>query len=752
MCVEKKLDYLMESSRLELTLKHLNIYYDKTIKTVAKIDEEVEYGIRHFNSDNAEQFNELVINSVIQSNLKTKIQNLVQSLNKPYFSRVDFKEGSSDEDENLYIGKTSLMNEETHKLLVIDWRAPISNLYYEGRIGEAHYQCPEGIVNGIISLKRQYSIENSNLKDYFDIDITTNDEFLQACLGSNADNRLKDIVSTIQAEQNQVIRADMWQPLIVQGAAGGGKTTIALHRIAYLIYTYEKTFTPDNFMIIAPNRFFLNYISEVLPELGVDKVIQTTYEDFARMVLGKKVKIREGYIKLGNIVNKSISINTQKLSVKEISHLKSSLKFKDFLEEYINYLEESFLPEEDFKIYKFKLISRENLMKLFKEEYKHLPFKKRIAEMKKHLNNILKRNQQKLLDKVELIYDEKLEQIRHKMKDCSDRRNIFIKMTDERDALLEKIKKESKTLVNDYIKKIEYRKVEDYYREFLEKLLDSTQDENLLLKDTCKSTINSVIENLYEIEDLAPLLLLKYRIFGLDEKITVRHVVIDEAQDFSLFQLYMLKTLIGSSSMTILGDLCQGINSYRGIEDWQDVMDNIFTETKSTFLKLDQSYRTTVEIMNKASSVIEKLDDEKLPPAKPVLRHGDDVSIVELESYDEICMNISRDIDDMKSRGYNSMAIICKTLEECNNIKKKLNQYNKNITLIQGNEKKYNGGIAIIPSYLVKGLEFDMVIVANGSKEMYTFEQMDVKLLYVALTRPLHKLNIYSLGEKSKLL
>ncbi|WBW95156.1 RNA polymerase recycling motor HelD [Oceanirhabdus sp. W0125-5] len=751
MCIEKKSDYLMESSRLDLTLKHLNIYYDKTIKTVAKIDEEVEYGIRHFNSDNAEQFNELVINSVLQSNLKTKVQNLVQSLNKPYFSRVDFKEDSSDEDENLYIGKTSLMNEETHKLLVIDWRAPIANLYYEGRIGEAHYECPEGIINGVISLKRQYSIENSNLKDYFDIDITTNDEFLQASLGANADNRLKDIVSTIQAEQNRVIRADMWKPLIVQGAAGGGKTTIALHRIAYLIYTYEKTFTPDNFMIIAPNRFFLNYISEVLPELGVDKVIQTTYEDFARMVLGKKVKIREGYIKLGNIVNKSMSSNIGNSTVKEISHFKSSLEFKDLLEEYIDYLEESFLPDEDFKIYKFKLISRENLMKLFKEEYKHLPFKKRIDEMKKHLNNVLKRNKQKLLDKVELIYDEKLNQIRHKMKDGPERRKLFIKMTDERDLLLEKIKKQSKTLVNDYLKKIEYRTVEEYYREFLEKLVDSKL-EDILVKDTCTSTIDSIIQNLYEIEDLAPLLLLKYSIFGLDEKITVRHVVIDEAQDFSLFQLYMLKTLIGSSSMTILGDLCQGINSYRGIEDWQDVTNKIFTETKSTFLKLDQSYRTTVEIMDKASSVIEKLDDEKLPPAKPVLRHGDDVSVIELDSYQEICRNISMDIDNMESRGYSSLAIICKTLDECMKIKKILKGHNKNLTLIQGNEKKYNGGIAIIPSYLVKGLEFDMVIVANGSKEMYAFNQMDVKLLYVALTRPLHKLNIYSLGEKSNLL
>jgi DNA helicase-2/ATP-dependent DNA helicase PcrA len=186
-----------------------------------------------------------------------------------------------------------LTRDEDQKLIIVDWRAPIANMYYESRLGDASYQCPDGKISGTLSLKRQFSIEKGRLEEIFDIDITTNDQFLQSYLGASADNRLKDIVSTIQAEQNRVIRANMERPLIVQGVAGSGKTTIALHRIAYLIYNYGKSFVPENFMIIAPNRLFLNYISEVLPELGVERVKQTTFEDFAREVIHEKYQIKD---------------------------------------------------------------------------------------------------------------------------------------------------------------------------------------------------------------------------------------------------------------------------------------------------------------------------------------------------------------------------------------------------------------------------------------------------------------------------
>ena len=263
-------DYDEEVLRLNTILEYLIDYNKNILKEKKELDEAVNYGYSHYNSDNAEQFNELVINTALQRNLESRVRGLEKSIEKPYFARVDFKEEGKENIQRLYIGKTSLVDDKSNELLIVDWRAPIATLYYEGRLGEAKYDCEDGVIGGNISLKRQYAIEKSKLIDIYDIDITTNDEFLQASLNSLKDNRLKDIVSTIQEEQNRVIRADMWKPLIVQGAAGGGKTTIALHRIAYLLYNYEKTLSPDNFMIIAPNRFFLSYISDVLPELGVD--------------------------------------------------------------------------------------------------------------------------------------------------------------------------------------------------------------------------------------------------------------------------------------------------------------------------------------------------------------------------------------------------------------------------------------------------------------------------------------------------
>ena len=222
-------------------------------------------------------------NSYVSSHLaylnNKKLSDLKKIKKKPYFARIDFK-SKNDPKEELYIGKLSILDSETQKPIIIDWRAPISNLYYDGRIGNSSYKSPEGIIEGTIFLKRQYFIENQILEKYSDIDLKTNDELLQIALNEKADDRLKNIVATIQGEQNDIIRADMNTALIVQGVAGSGKTTIALHRIAYLIYNCDKEFDPENFMIIAPNKFFLNYISNVLPDLGVENVKQYTFEDF----------------------------------------------------------------------------------------------------------------------------------------------------------------------------------------------------------------------------------------------------------------------------------------------------------------------------------------------------------------------------------------------------------------------------------------------------------------------------------------
>lgn len=749
-------EYHKEIDRLNYTINYLKGCNKNSKIEKQRIDKAVDYSITHYNSDNAEQFNELMINTKIQDSLSQKLKDINKSLSKPYFARVDFTEEGNNKLQNFYIGKMALLRDEDQELIITDWRAPIATLYYEGRIGDAAFYSPEGEVNGQITLKRQYVIETGQLNEIYDIDITTNDEFLQAALGSSKDRRLKDIVSTIQAEQNKVIRADMWKPLVVQGAAGGGKTTIALHRIAYLLYNYGGSLNSNNFMIIAPNRFFLSYISEVLPDLGVENVLQTTFEDFAVDITSEKLKIKNAYDKLSYLLNQE-EIKTQKDQIQNISYFKSSLNFKDLLNDYVKIIEEKFVPAMDFKVDSFILIKHEDIKKSFLYEYGDIPYAKRINEIKKTLRNTLKFNKKSIVEKIEREFDSKIDEARETMEDSTERRQIIIELTEARDAAIEKTKNKFKTVIKNYISGFKVLSPLEYYKNLLNnKEIFHRLSKPYLSKDMAEEvrleTLNNLNNNQVEIEDLSPIMYIKHKVIGLEEKLTVRHVVIDEAQDFSPFQLYIIKEIIGGNSFTILGDLCQGIYSYRGINDWESVSESIFGSNNYTMLTLEQSYRTTIEIMEAANEVIKSLHNSSFPPSKPVIRHGEKVTVTEKSNLKDIAKEITEIIKGIKQEGFKSAAIVCKTLEESKEIKAYLKGLGYDINTISGSEDEYFGGVVIIPSYLVKGLEFDVVIIANGSSSAYSEDPLDVKLLYIAMTRPLHRLYIYSVGERAKML
>lgn len=341
-----------------------------------------------------------------------RLKDIAGIKNKPYFARLDFKENGK-EIENFYIGKLSVLDNNTKEPVVIDWRTPVANLYYNNRLGEAEYECLDGTISGEIFLKRQYFIENKNLEKYVDIDVTGNDELLQSAISEKADDRLKNIVATIQEEQNKIIRAGMNNPLIVQGVAGSGKTTIALHRIAYLIYNYEKEFKPEDFMIIAPNRFFLNYISNILPDLGVEDVKQYTFEDFAYEVIGKKLKISDSNEKLVTIVNKefdNINKGNIDIMIKE-SKYKSSIKYKEKVDEFLKSVEENFIPKKDFKIEDIEIIKYEELNNLFINTYRIYDYNRRIFEMKKNMSSILKTKAEKICDDIRSVRSKRISEL-----------------------------------------------------------------------------------------------------------------------------------------------------------------------------------------------------------------------------------------------------------------------------------------------------------------------------------------------------
>lgn len=714
-----------------------------------------------------------------------KLENIKSIKDKPYFARMDFKEDGKSV-EKLYIGKISLLDNKTAYPIIVDWRAPISNLYYEGRVGKAEYECLGEKIKGEIFLKRQYIIENQELKKYVNINVTGNDELLQNALEEKADDRLKNIVATIQDEQNKIIRADINQPLIVQGVAGSGKTTIALHRIAYLIYNYEKEFKPEEFMIIAPTKFFLNYISNILPDLGVNDVKQTTFEDFAYDVIGKKLKISDNNEKLVIIVNKDFNeINNVETDIMiQEAKLKSSIEFKKMVDDYLKIVEDSYIPKQDLEIniiydnneinlynnlhktenknnkinysdskhdntnyddissnnVKTTIMKYEEISNLFKNTYKMYNFTTRIKEIEKNLAAELKKKTPEIIENLKKERTQKIANLTGKNR---------IELYDKYDKIIKILEKEHKKIIKNYISKIPKKDCIQYYKEFIQNYL---KNENEVLKYLKANTLNNLNKNEVSFEDLAPIMYIQIQLFGVKEKCKIKHVVIDEAQDYGEFQFDVLKTLINSNSMTILGDIAQGVHYYRGIENWKKFIDTEFKDVKTVYTTLQKTYRTTKEIMDVANNVISKLPEyekEYIVLGEPVIDRKNSINIKKVENKEELIKNINDRINTYIKQGYKSIAIIGKDMSECENLEKKLRTIRKDIKLIRGKDSEYNSGISIVPSYLAKGLEFDCVLLSDVSKEKYGNSSLDIKLLYVSITRAMSKLDVFYKGECS---
>ncbi|SET80430.1 DNA helicase-2 / ATP-dependent DNA helicase PcrA [Natronincola peptidivorans] len=751
MSVKKHPDYRKEVERLDYTKDYIKKTLDATEEYRSLYKENIKDAMENLDYlDSSQSYISVLINTKFIEIADRNFDNLKRIQDKPYFARIDFKPHEREMADKIYIGKTSLMRSEEEVPLIVDWRSPIANIYYEGRLGETSYVAEGGKQEGELLLKRQFTIEEGELKNIMDIDITTTDTFLQASLEANAEERLKDIASTIQAEQNRVIRADMHLPLIVQGVAGSGKTTIALHRIAYFIYTYEKTFDPENFMIIAPNKLFINYISDVLPELGVEDVKQTTFIDFIEELIGNKYKMADGSDKLMTLIDgKNTSEKDQLEWLKWAAAFKGSMDFKRLLDNYIRDLEKDYLPKDDFTLHGHIIISKEAIHRMLLQEFNYLPLYKRTDELKKTLRNQLKEFKEKLLKETEAAYDDEIENIRCRMEASEERRQKILPLIEERDTKLEAIKKDAKTLVNNYIKRFPKKDLFELYKELMiqEDLIEKYGGISLPSQgvDYLCQQAKVLLENKkIELEDYAPLAYIKHRIFGFKEKLKVNSVVIDEAQDFSLFQFYTLKEILKTNMFTLLGDISQGIHSYRSIQNWEEVRDEVFYERKSNYITLVQSYRTTIEVMNLANAIILKLANPRIVLAKPVIRHGDKPEMREFSEKEVLLEGLQEKLQQIKDN-YKSIAIIGKTKKECKEIKKYLDKHKKLHTkILDEKEESYDAGIILVPVHLAKGLEFDAVLITS-IEEIYQEEELDIKLLYVAMTRALHELDLFFL-------
>lgn len=685
-----------------------------------------------------------------------KKRNLESSKDKPYFARIDFKEESAKKASKIYIGKANI-DDDNNNLIVVDWRAPIASLYYDGRLGKVNYNAPAGNIQGDLLLKRLFEIEHGKLKGFSDIDISASDELLKPYLTSNSEVRLKNIISTIQTEQNAIIRAPLGRPLIIQGVAGSGKTTVALHRIAYLAYTYDKQLQSKDFMIIAPNKFFLDYISNILPDLGVNDVNQCTFEEFAEQIIDAGIKVESSTEKLANIVNNR-GKGKKHETEQAISTFKSSLEFKEILDKYLQNIEEHYLPESDLKVGDITILSHEKLVENFKECLQGKALEEKLKKFKARLKMFFENNQDLIEDIIRKQRTKEIESLDKNLpKDEYKKRRLEI--FEKYDGPLELLKNNGKKLIDNYVKGVKKPNPLVYYRDFITKLPLYTQgmdiDENII-KGVQDGIISSKNSKQVEYEDLAPLMYIASKIRGnkkqiKNNQIFPKHIVVDEAQDYSPFQFLVLKNILKSDSMTILGDISQGIYSYRGTNDWTEVNDKIF-DGKANILDLSKSYRTTMEIMEKGNDVIDKIRDRiHTRLAEPVIRRGEPVTITKQEEK-QLATTIANRINELVQDKRTNIAVITKTLQEAKDLYKNITKQGIDATLISEKSAEYNGGVSIIPSYLVKGLEFDSVILSDAGNEEYGNNELDAKLLYVAITRAMHTLDIYYTKERTELL
>lgn len=690
-----------------------------------------------------------------------------ESYNKPYFARIDFREYRKDF-ETFYIGKLGLGDMLEGEEKVIDWRAPLADLYYSGTQGEAYYKAPIGVIEGELSLKRKFLLDdNYNLKECFDEGINEIilksgiseegdgliDEFLRINLENSTGTKLKDVVATIQKEQNDIIRAPKNSPLIVQGSAGSGKTTVALHRLAYLLYRYRETIGGEDILIVAPNKIFLDYISEVLPNLGVDKVKQRTFEEIALKMLGIRGKVITKDKKLVEILENDPEKNKY---IIDSSNLKGSMLFKEMLDRYIKILEKADSDIDNIRILGYSVFDSEEIKRLFLKDLVKYPVNKRKDEIKNYFSKKLGEKVSKVLDKVDFHYEYKIARLKKSMEDCKERREKLIELYDERDNHKKEIKKSARKEFNEYFNRWKGIDTTNVYKDFIE----NEEIFNEMTKGKIKEELviyirenlaNNIDNKIIDSDDLAAMLYLKLKIEGIDESSLLKHIVIDEAQDYSMLQLYVMSMMVLGKSLTIVGDIGQGIYSFRGINTWSEVT-NLVYDKNAEYKHLGQSYRSTVEIINYANKVLVKQKTYE-KPAKPVLRHGMVPEEFKFSFAKEFCERLDSIVKKVKDEGKTSVAIVGKTLDECKKIRTLVKKYsNYEFSLIKDDQKEFDLNLIIIPSYLTKGLEFDCTIVYNLNKENYNDNEIDKKLLYVVLTRALHYEYIFYKDEKSPLI
>jgi DNA helicase-2/ATP-dependent DNA helicase PcrA len=657
-------------------------------------------------------------------------KNLGQAKRKPYFTRIDFTEAGG-APRTYYIGKYGVLRTDSLEVEVVDWRAPVANLYYSGQIGPLKYEAPDGTVEGELTLKRQFGIEDGEIQTIFDADIVSQDEFLQGVLGETTGERLREIVTTIQSEQNYVIRYPIDKNLVVQGVAGSGKTTIALHRIAYLMYTYQHRLRADNMLILAPNPLFLNYIAQVLPDLGVENVRQTTFQQLMADWLGGALP----KIKPSAALEDVLAMDEAELAeYTRTQKYKGSLEMLGRLDRWLDLYEEAFPPDEDVMFGPVTIYQADELRKFLLVDEKPFPLKRRLDELRKQLKLRAAQAAHSIGEWYQRECDRRISDLPKTIASKEERTQRAQKLHDSMLERQKQLKAQRFRFPDAAMKLFPALDPQKLYIRFLEDQRAEATDD---MKRAAEYTLS---KRAFEREDIAPIALIAMRVLEL-KRLDIRHIVIDEAQDFNPFEVELLKRMARGATFTIVGDLMQGIAGYRGLSSWEELTDGVFEGAASRH-ELVTSYRNTIEIMDFASRVVRNMPVANLRPAQPVLRHGDAPAFSEGGEKE-----LSELVAAWTEAGLRSIAVMARARKKLEELAQKFGW-----PILDPQGESYPSGVVLAPADAVKGLEFDGVVVLDADEENFPARPLDARLLYVCLTRALHKMAVFYRGRPTKLL
>ncbi len=604
-----------------------------------------------------------------------KRQRITRLMNSPYFGRIDFLRKEESEALPVYIGIHSFYDEEENKNIIHDWRAPVSGMFYDFELGKAFYESPSGKVMGEVTLKRQFRIRRGQMEYMLENSSNIYDEVLQKELSRKADDKMRNIVATIQRDQNPIIRNEASHELIIQGVAGSGKTSIALHRIAFLLYRYKESISSGDILIISPNKVYSDYIANVLPELGEDKIPEISMEEIADRALNGKYRFQGFFGQVSDLLENSDN------GLRRRIEFKSTHEFISSLEHYIAYAESEYFKPEDLWVGK-SLVPKWFIEEKY-ESLHRLPVFKRFRAIASSIEE-----------------------------------NIGIYYKREVSAA------EKQQILKDVKAMFRITNLRGLYRDFFV-WLGKTD----MLKAYCRTG--------FEYSDIFPLIYMKMRFEGVESYFKIKHLLIDEMQDYSPVQ-YAVISRVFPCKKTILGDGNQTVNPY-GSSSAESISRIL---PGAELVKLRRSYRSTYEITTFAQKILADRD------LIPVERHGEEPVVRGFKNEADEFSEIKKKVREFSASGNYSMGIVCKTPAQARSIHERLENEGSEASLLDYGSDVFTGGVVITSIHMAKGLEFDQVLVPGAGKENYSSD-FDRRLLYIACTRAMHRLSLFHTGQPS---